>query len=150
MNLEQSLEKQSSKIPKWIVYAFLIVSAAGFVDATYLAVKHYSGSPVSCSIIQGCERVLTSRYAVVYGVPVALLGSIYYTVIFVLTAAFIDTKRRAVLSYAARFTFVGFIAALWFLYLQVFVIRAICFYCIVSAVSSVALFILGMLVLSRK
>lgn len=147
MSSEQLSGKQSTRVSRWIVLGFLIASLVGFFDATYLAVKHYSGSPVSCSIIQGCDKVLASRYAVLYGVPVALFGSIYYITIFILTAAFIDTKRRAILSYAARFTVIGFLAALWFLYLQVFVIRAICLYCIVSAVSSVALFIFGLRVL---
>lgn len=134
---------QSAGISKCVIIVFLAVSAVGFVDAVYLTAKHYLGTPVTCSILQGCEKVTTSVYAAVGGVPVALLGSIYYLLVFLLMAAYYDTRRKPIVVFVSYFTAVGFAASLWFFYLQLFVIQALCLYCLVSAASSAALFALG-------
>ena len=149
-NLETSLNKPSTPIPKRVVWFFAFFSFVGFLDATYLAVKHYLGTPVNCSIFEGCEKVTTSQYATLGGVPVALLGAIYYFLIFILVIAYLDTKKERVLYFTARLTPIGLLASLWFLYLQLFVIKAICFYCMISAITSTMLFIFGIILLRLK
>ena len=149
-NLEISLNKPSTPIHKWLVWLFLLFSFVGFLDAGYLTVKHYLGTPITCSFFEGCEKVTTSQYATILGIPVALLGVIYYLLIFVLVIAYLDTKKEQVLYFTVRFTSIGFLISLWFLYLQVFVIKAICPYCVVSALTSITLFILGIILLRLK
>lgn len=138
------------KTYKWFALSFLVISLLGFLDATYLAIKHYLGTPINCSIFEGCEKVTTSQYAVIGGMPVALLGAIYYLAIFLLMVAYLDTKRETDLSFAARLTPVGFLASVWFIYLQLFVIKAICLYCVVSAAISTILFVLGLFVIKLQ
>jgi len=128
----------------------LVVSAFGFVDATYLTTKHYLGEPVNCSILEGCEEVTGSIYSVMFGFPVALYGSIYYLMIFILSVLYLDTKREAIINFTAKLTSVGFAASIYFIYLQVFVIKALCLYCIFSALFSTILFILGMIIINKK
>lgn len=149
-NLEMSSTKPLAPVPKRVVFAFLVVSFIGFVDAAYLTVKHYLGTPLNCSILEGCETVTTSQYAMIGNIPVALLGTLYYLAVFILTIAYLDTKRENLFAVAARLTIVGFLASLLFLYLQLFVIKAICLYCVVSAITSTALFILGIFVIKYK
>jgi len=150
----KSLKTLSSKpfkvIPKSVVLAFLIVSLLGFLDATYLTAKHYLGEAPACSMIEGCEKVLTSSYATVGRVPVALMGAFYYLAIFFLTVAYLDTKRKGLLYFTARLTMVGFLVSLGLIYLQLFVIKAICLYCLASAASSTVLFGLGVFVLKYR
>ncbi|MDO8509867.1 MAG: vitamin K epoxide reductase family protein [bacterium] len=134
---------------KIIAIIFLIVSAIGFFDATYLTVEHYRGSVPPCSIA-GCEVVLVSQYSVVAGVPVALLGAFYYLMILVLSIAYLDNKKEIIIYLAAYSTFAGFIASIYFVYLQIFVIGHICQYCMVSATTSTILFIFGMYVIFKK
>ncbi len=143
MNLETSLKRPSPIILKWLPILFIALSFLGFSDATYLTAKHYLGSPVTCIIFEGCEKVTTSPYSIVFGVPVALLGALYYAAILILAVAYWDSKRIGILKLLAVITPAGFLASLWFVYLQLFVIKAICFYCIVSAATSTALFGLG-------
>lgn len=141
---------KNSKILFRLGFSFLIVSFIGFLDATYLAVKHYIGGAIPCSITQGCEVVTTSQYAVILNIPVALLGAIYYLIIFVLAVLYIDTRRESIINFISRFTIIGLIASLWFVYLQVFVIEALCFYCLISAFTSLLLFVLGLFVIKVK
>lgn len=149
MNLEASSNKPAAP-SNWLLAFFSLLSAAGFVDAAYLTVKHFLGSPIPCSILKGCEQVTNSPYSLIYGVPVALLGALYYLTILVLVVIYLDSKKPSVLKLLACLTPFGFLASLWFVYLQIFVIKAICIYCIGSATSSTILFILGMYYLRKQ
>ncbi|OGF60822.1 hypothetical protein A2656_01085 [Candidatus Giovannonibacteria bacterium RIFCSPHIGHO2_01_FULL_44_100] len=119
------------------------------MDASYLAVKHYLGEPVVCSLLEGCEEVLTSKYAIVAGVPVALFGVFYYLAVFILIILYWDTGKTQFLRFAAYLTILGFAASLWFVYLQLFVIGAICLYCMASAITSTILFMLGLFIIFK-
>jgi uncharacterized membrane protein len=143
MNSEKFSKRPSGAPPKWILALFLVFSLAGFADASYLTVTHYAGTPPECSIFHGCEKVTTSPYATLGGVPLALLGMIYYAAIILLIIAYLDTRREGILLFTARATVVGFLASAWFVYLQLYVIQAVCPYCMLSALVSTILFVLG-------
>ncbi len=128
----------------------LVVSLVGFADATYLTAKHYSKTPIVCVLLEGCEQVTTSRYAIVYGVPVALGGAIYYLVILLGAILYLDTREDKVLYGVALLTPLGFLASLWFLYVQMFILHAWCVYCLASAFTSIVLFALGCTVYKMK
>lgn len=147
-NLENSLHKRS-KIIKYIALIFLFVSFIGLVDTAYLTMKHYSGDAVVCSIVTGCDEVLTSKYATVTAanIPTAMVGAGYYLAVFLLAVAYLDRKKELFLKFIAYLTTAGFIASLGFLYIQIFVLGALCFYCLVSLGTSTLLFIAGMYVL---
>ncbi len=144
-NLKTPSSKQSTLIPKGLVWAFIVIGFLGFLDATFLTAEHYLGSLLNCPLFGDCEKVTTSPYAVIGGIPVALMGATYYLAIFVLGIAYFDAGRARILKFTANLTPLGLIASLWFLYLQIFVIKALCFYCLISAITSTLLFILGLI-----
>lgn len=146
--LETLLSKQSIKIPNWLILTFLVVSFFGFLDATYLTAQHYLGTIPPCVITTGCETVLTSEHNAIFGIPVALLGAIYYLLLFSLAVLSLDVNR-GIIRFAAFLTPIGFLASLYFVYLQLFVIKEICSYCIVSATTSTILFILGLFIIIK-
>lgn len=119
---------------------FTVVSLIGFADATYLTVKHFLHQIPPCTI-QGCETVLTSSYSVVLGMPVSLLGAIFYAAVAVLSIVYIDTKKPQSLNALLFITHLGLIASLWFVFLQAFVIHAWCQYCLASAATSAILWV---------
>lgn len=134
--------------PKWRVAAIFFLSFAGFADAAYLTAYHFLDQIPACSF-GNCEKVLSSSYATIAGVPIALLGAFYYLALFLLVVAYLDTKRVNLLVLAARLTALGFLASLWLLYLQFFVLQAMCVYCMVSAGSSLLLFGVGVGMMRR-
>ncbi|OGJ43028.1 hypothetical protein A3B60_03830 [Candidatus Peregrinibacteria bacterium RIFCSPLOWO2_01_FULL_39_12] len=147
MNLGISSETPSKKqinLPKWLIWGFIAVSFIGFLDAGYLTVVHYTGADLACSFLEGCEIVTTSKYSLIFGIPVALLGALYYLTILILSLLYFDTKNNILLKIFPALTIFGFLASGWFIYLQIFVIKALCEYCILSAVTSTILFILGL------
>lgn len=150
MDTQTDINLPKPAIPNWLTISFLVIGAAGFVDATYLTAKHFLGSPVTCSILHGCEQVTTSQYALILGIPVALLGSLYYLSLLLLTGLYIQTKHRFLFLAANLITVMGFLASLRFVYLQVFVIKALCIFCMGSAITSTILFILTLFSLKKK
>lgn len=152
--------------PKALLLIFCILSFLGFLDASYLTFEHYLGSVPACSFLEGCELVTTSPYAtlegtwaafrgrepvflVPRGISVALLGALYYGALFMAAAASWG-RRDAIFLRLLPFTAVGLLAAAWFLSLQAFVLQAFCVYCIFSAATSTALFLVALALLQWK
>ena len=146
-NLKNSLMAPFPKIPKWIIAAFFITALIGLIDASFLTIEHYRGVVPPCSIISGCEKVTTSPYAEVFGIPLALFGAVYYFALLVLIIAYFDLKNAIILKIAALITPIGLLASIYFIYLQLIVIKAICLYCMISAAASITLFVLGIIIL---
>ena len=115
-----------------------IIAAAGLANATYLTASHLAGETVTCLASTRCSEVLASKYASIGGVPLAALGALgYFTVFSAATmAAFGYESARRVLTITIG---VMFLSTLWLLYLQAFVIKAFCDYCLLSAAMIFAL-----------
>lgn len=128
-----------------------LLGLLGVLDSLYLTVEHYRGKSVICLTGAGCDAVLQSSYATIAGIlPVAMLGLAYYLAVFFLSS-YAALHRFELARYAAaRIPIVGFMASVWFVYLQVFQIRAICAWCMVSAVLSVVLLAIGLSIIFRE
>lgn len=127
--------------------AAALLALVGLCDAVYLTVQHISGQSVPCSVTGGCEEVLTSQYAVIAGIPLAALGAAAYFSVFSLStlAAFgYQIAGKLLLPLVATMVLVS----LWLFYLQAFVIRAFCQFCLLSAGITIALMIV--VVFARK
>jgi len=135
---------------KIFVITLLLISVVGFSDAAYLTAKHYLDDPVTCSILEGCETVTTSIYSTIFNIPIALFGMFYY--LFVSILLFLYMEGVNVLKLLVLSTTGAFFTTLYLIYLQAFVLDAFCLYCIISALSSTALFLgaLYLLKLSKR
>jgi uncharacterized membrane protein len=133
------------------VWQLLFVSTAtlGFVDATYLAIKFFQHEAPACSLLKGCEQVTTGEFASILGIPVALLGTLFYFSLIILFVLYLDSKKSIFLNLAQLFTVGGFLFSLYLIFLQVSVIKALCIYCLFSAATSTILFILGLILKFR-
>jgi uncharacterized membrane protein len=125
-----------------------LVALGGVFVATYLAF-YKAGLIGSLACGTGsCETVQQSPWAKLLGLPVAVWGVGYYLAVFAL--AFTGTlgrwadDRRIALALLLLTTW-GVIFSVWLTYLELFVIRAICRYCVVSAILAFILFVLSML-----
>ena len=152
----RDLKRLSSKLNlnsiKFITAGWLTVGLIGFLDATYLTIQHYRGASLDCYVLRDCEEVTTSQYATIGSMPIALLGSLYYLAIILFSAAYLDTKRSRLLTIISILTSAGFLVSVILVYLQIFVIRALCSYCLLSALASTALFVMALISvrISRK
>lgn len=147
-HLHHLFKRKLQAVPAKVAVVFLAIALLGFADASYLTIEHYRNSIPPCTTA-GCETVLTSDFAVVSGLPVALLGAIYYLVIAVGAFAFLESKNHEILRVTLLLTVLGLLASLWFVMLQAFVIHAWCQYCLLSAATSTALCIFAVGIFNR-
>ncbi len=139
----------SKKIPKWLMYGFVVVSFLGLMDATYLTVEHFTGESLGCFIFSGCDIVTSSEWSVIMGIPLALMGAMFYFGMLMLSLLYIDIKKTFILYLLPLGGLTGFLVSCLLVYSQLFVIEAICTYCMISATTSTLLFILGIILLRK-
>jgi uncharacterized membrane protein len=115
------------------------VAVIGLGIATYLTVAHYAGGTTVCAIAHGCETVQKSHYAELFGIPVALLGTLTYVGILGSLVREDEAYRTA----GAALAIVGVGFSAWLTYVEVFKLHAICIWCVGSAICMALLAILA-------
>ena len=128
----------------WIARALALV---GFADTAYLTATHYAGAPVFCGASGGCDAVLTSAFATLGPVPIALLGAVYYGIASLLAWTPIESWTRRTAGVLAGLTGVALVVSGVLFLLQALVIEAWCRYCLVSAAITTLLFVTALVVL---
>lgn len=131
-------------VPGWIAPATLITAAAGLAVSAYLTIAHYTQSVTLACPATGainCEKVTTSPESLLLGIPVAVLGLLFFAA-FAALALPAAWRSRSPLIRTARLALavlgVCFVARL--VYAELFEIDAICLWCTVVHVLAVALF----------
>ncbi len=139
--------------------AAAIVALIGIADAVFLTVEHYAAEPVPCGAGFDCEMVLTSPYATLSGfvgnipvlgdVPLSVLGAAAYFVAFslALLAAFGDKRMWKL--YGVQVTLMACFSGL-LIYVQAALIHAFCQYCLISAATTLTLFLIYLLSIFTK
>lgn len=144
-----------ANFPKTLFLLFFLAGFTGLLDSAYLTIEHYRGGALTCSLVSGCQKVVTSSYSTIAGIPVSLLGVFYYLSVLLLIVILREVWdrfppsgwRRLLLWVIPVLTTSGFLFTLYLLYLMFFVIKAVCVYCLGSALSSTVLFFLGIYLL---
>lgn len=136
---------------KW-KQANLSLAIVGIFDTGYLTYAHYKTQILKCfgyTAVNGCHVVTESIYSTILGVPVAVIGLCFYT--FVLTVAILSLKNKYnfLLNLLLPITALAMLLSLRFIYLQVAVIGYICYYCMVSAALSIALFTISTIIYKK-
>ncbi len=133
--------------------AMALLSLAGFFLALYLHLYKIGKIGTLACGTGGCETVQLSSFATFMGVGVALIGVIGYAVMFIVSLLALQ-PRYAGLSWPIRTMAVlsggAFLFAGYLTYLELFVIEAICRFCVISAILVTALFLLSLFDLSRS
>jgi uncharacterized membrane protein len=114
------------------------LAAVGLGIATYLLAVRILGEAPACGPVKGCETVAASEYATVAGVPVALFGVLFSITLLAACLAWWRRGDRRALYVAYGLGLAGIIAVLYLTYLELFVIEAICVWCVSYAVTILA------------
>jgi uncharacterized membrane protein len=124
-----------------LAYAIGVVALIGLGVASYLTYVHYAGSAPVCLSSGGCEKVQSSHYSKLAGVPVSVLGLVGYAGL--LTSLLVPGESG--LFTGALIALIGFGFSLYLTYLELFKIHAICQWCVASAVLMTVLAVLTVL-----
>jgi uncharacterized membrane protein len=122
----------ASRLPseRTLRIALGVVAVLGIAVATYLTVVRAEGDSPTCVIGGGCGTVQKSEYSELAGVPVAWLGLLAY--VGLLIAALLPGQLGRALGLFTAVVSFGFSA--WLTYAELFIIDAICAWCVTSAI----------------
>ncbi len=148
--LANKLVTKNEKTIVIIVSILIVLAALGFADATHLTISHYTGAALKCGVSGGCNTVTNSVYSKIFGIPVALLGSLFYVSIITLCISYLDTKKIIFLRLLTLVPVAGLLASIYFVSIQLFVLHTICFYCMISAGTSTTIFLVSQILRFKK
>ncbi len=119
----------------------MVLAVLGLIDSAYLTHADVTGSALACGItgLDGCNVVAQSAYSRFWGIPLAEFGLVFYGAVLLLAIIAFTRPTKMVHGLMLLFGVVGAALSLYFMGLQVFVIKALCVYCLGSAVLAVLL-----------
>ncbi|MBI4151360.1 hypothetical protein HY496_00175 [Candidatus Woesearchaeota archaeon] len=121
---------------------FLVLSILGFANSLYLVWKHYQKKPLVCPLNHDCNIVTESRWSSVFGIRNEVLGAVFFALLLdgVILLFLLPTREATILFLFLMGTGGSLLFSLFLLYLQIFVIKDYCFYCLLSALITLFLF----------
>jgi uncharacterized membrane protein len=119
----------------------LPASFAGFVISLYLTLMHFRGAIPACFIVQGCETVQTSRYSAIGGIPLAFLGTGFFTVTFYMSIGLIVSPGVLLVRAYKLLTLLGAVSVIPLFLIQAIVLSAYCSYCLATEIVMLAMWI---------
>ena len=122
----------------------------GLAIAVYLSTVELAGGLPYCGPLAGCEEVALSEYARIGGIPVAVFGVMLSITLFALAIAWWRTNDRRLLAAHYGLSLAGVIFEVYFTYLELFVIGAVCVWCAAYGVSLVVRFLVALWVWLRR
>lgn len=134
---------------KSLTWTGVALSLLGIADGIYLTIGHYSthfsyACPTTSFI--NCESVTSSQYSVIFGVPVALLGLIFFVVMFFFQLPMTWRIKSNLIRYARlAFSASGILMILWLIYVELHLLNEICLYCTAAHVLTFGLFVVTLL-----
>jgi uncharacterized membrane protein len=135
--------------PTWVAPTTFALAIGGTAVAAYLTVAHYTSPDVlACSStgVIDCERVTTSAQSEVLGIPVALLGLLWFVAMVGLCSPWAWRSPARWVSIARQAAvWSGMAFVLWLVFAELFVIDAICLWCTAAHVVAFALFVIVLL-----
>ncbi|HLC62228.1 MAG TPA: vitamin K epoxide reductase family protein [Candidatus Nanoarchaeia archaeon] len=123
----------------------IILSLIGFAVSAYMYYSKKFNKPLFCPIGGNCDDVIKSKYGKTFGIENTIPGMGYYLLIFVYALGLISNRNlfKEVIVY---YSLVGISSAsvlfsLYLAYIQKFVLRKWCHYCIISTIASLLIFV---------
>ena len=133
----------------WPRMTAALLALLGLIDSAYLTLHHYRPSvSLSCPVGGGCETVQSSIWSTLPpgsgGIPVALIGVVGYAVLVVLALVALQRDRVGTIPVPTVLLLVatgGLFFSVYLTAVQLFVIGAVCFWCAMSALFELGIFI---------
>lgn len=139
---------------RWLMGAIALL---GMIETTVLTIVEFLGKTTAICPANGCHQVLDSPYAWIFGIPLPLFGLLAYTSVsaIALIPSIIKLKfnknqglawEDATTTWLLVITTAMTVASSYLMYIMFFKLEGICFYCIASALFSLTLFILSLII----
>jgi len=122
----------------------LVLAFLGFCISWYIYYKKNKQEKMVCYLGEDCDKVISSKYNKLFGFSNEILGMLYYIFVAVLVVLLIYGVESILISLYLVLVLAGIGAVLFSIYLtyiQIYVIREWCEYCVASAAVSVLILV---------
>lgn len=130
----------------------LALAGLGILVSIYMTIYKLTENPNMCLGNGGCSVVNSSKYAMVYGIPVAVIGVGGYLAILLLL--WMERRNSFLIENGTLVVFglalIGFLFTLYLIYVELALIHALCPFCVTSQVTMTILFVLSVIRLVRQ
>jgi len=128
-------------------WASIFFAFVGLVDSIYLTYIKLTHQLAACSTIGDCESVNSSVYSEIGGIPIAVFGAgAYLVLLFVLL---LEDRFSLLKTYGLQILYgvslIGVLYSAYLTYIEIAVLRAICPYCVVSAIAITLIFVFSII-----
>ena len=125
----------------YLITSLIVLSLLGIIDASYISLNHLKKKSLICPINETCNIVTESKWSSLFYFRNDSLGVIYYAFILITSLVLFFTNLRIIrilLIFSSGF---AFLFSIFLVYLQVKAIKNYCFYCLISALLSLLIFV---------
>jgi len=133
---------------RWVPWFMAGASYAGFVISLYLTFVHYRGYVSPCYVVHGCEQVQTSRFSMILGVPLALLGTVFFGVMFYLAIGLLTRSSVTLVRVYKVLAYAAALGVIPLFLIQAISLRAFCSYCVATEAIMLSMWIVSFLLTS--
>ena len=137
-------ELDRSLVQPWVPLASLVLSLAGLGISVYLTIEHFTASTTLACPDTGalnCLKVTTSEQSALLGIPVAVLGLVYFAAMLALSAGPLWRSNLPAVRYGRlALAAIGVLFVFYLVFAELFTLDAICLWCTGVHVLAVALF----------
>ena len=127
-----------------------VLDVVGLAIAAYLSVVELGGGVPVCGPLQGCEEVARSEYSRIGGIPVAVFGVGLSIILLSFALAWWRTNYRWLLLAHYGLSLAGVLFEVYFLYIQLVVIKAVCVWCTSYGLSLILRFVIAAAIWIRQ
>lgn len=113
-----------------------VFSLAGLMVSSFLFYEYNLQSPVICPTGAGCDVVRASPYSHFLGISMPILGVLFYLIMAILSVTHAQTINNLLFQLKLLVSIVGVGFGVYLTFLEIFVIKAICFWCVLSFIIS--------------
>lgn len=143
---------QTDKTSLALFWSSIVLAILGAADAIYLLIYKLTGNNQMCLGNGGCHDVNFSPFSEIYGIPVSVFGiSAFLSILCILV---LEKRLKVTEKYGPLVIFGiclgGVVFTAYLTYLEVYIIHAICPFCVASAVLITLLFILAIIRLGKQ
>jgi uncharacterized membrane protein len=142
----QKHDKITKKYIKIISTIGIVLCLIGLVDSIYLTMAHYSNKVTLACPTKGiinCEKVTSSQYSEIHGIPVPIFGLLFFICMIILQLPYAWRLQEKIVRWGRlAFSIVGLISVFWFVYVEFQILNAICLYCTLVHALTFGLFVL--------
>jgi uncharacterized membrane protein len=145
-------ETYASKTDRYLAWSVAILAILGAIDSTYLLIYKLTGNNRMCLGNGGCHNVNFSPYSEIYGIPISLIGLLAYLVM--LAVVLLEPRMKLLQENGPLILFgmglTGLAFSVYLTYLELYVIHAVCPFCVASAIIILLMFIVAIIRLVKQ